>query len=665
MQAATAERERIDEHRRLSGGDEQRHASSSRPQPLSLSPVSFRTDTRLPLVSPAPLSASSRIGGYVQPEESDIRSQWYDSDIDRASKRRRSSPEPTQAEASDIHRYDVHAGTSFSRSSVRKHDYFEEEAPLPSPEVITRSRLVSTFGSPSFPQNEAVTEVQCSPRQSASSFSRKHPGTSEQQSVSVDMPTEPISTTYGRRSPPRSKPRPKKPGSAALALVEKEFREVALSDDRTRALYDNREESKSNEASVSQPDPPSKLHQKKCMARSSPSKEAAYDDEDVNDFFMSTFESPKLAEERVSSKTRPLIDSFDRYGGSTVDRGQHALLNKRLTPSSTSPSSEFARTMEAPHRSYLDPAADGSGDQVSVMDEVGDHLLDELADAAGAATSEDDRTEYDEQDTDTMEVDVENELLSLIDGPSEQPSKLHQQPISPHSTAEESGALNSPPEHVAPLPAPGPGKAKSTKKGVSKPRASKAKAEEPSDLTTKPKVGGKPRPTKGDKAKGGKNAKDSAGAPSSSLPTPDSARPLEDFPLVTSSGRMITKSKKSAAASASLVPEVKITALAKKKTPTAAAAAADGGSSRSRSHSAMPRASVDPDAPHEKSTKVDEEKPELVGEEDDKLYCICKTRYDEDRVMIACDRYVLISQKLIIPVLTSPLAVTNGTIPNV
>jgi COMPASS component SPP1 len=25
-------------------------------------------------------------------------------------------------------------------------------------------------------------------------------------------------------------------------------------------------------------------------------------------------------------------------------------------------------------------------------------------------------------------------------------------------------------------------------------------------------------------------------------------------------------------------------------------------------------------------------------EEDDKLYCVCKTRYDEEKVMIACDR---------------------------
>jgi hypothetical protein len=29
--------------------------------------------------------------------------------------------------------------------------------------------------------------------------------------------------------------------------------------------------------------------------------------------------------------------------------------------------------------------------------------------------------------------------------------------------------------------------------------------------------------------------------------------------------------------------------------------------------------------------------------DDDKLYCVCKTRYDEDRVMIACDRYVSVS----------------------
>ncbi|KAG2072700.1 hypothetical protein BDR04DRAFT_971190, partial [Suillus decipiens] len=48
--------------------------------------------------------------------------------------------------------------------------------------------------------------------------------------------------------------------------------------------------------------------------------------------------------------------------------------------------------------------------------------------------------------------------------------------------------------------------------------------------------------------------------------------------------------------------------------------------SRSRSASVMP---VD--------TK-EEPEDEDSEREDDKLYCVCKTRYDEDRVMIACDR---------------------------
>ena len=36
----------------------------------------------------------------------------------------------------------------------------------------------------------------------------------------------------------------------------------------------------------------------------------------------------------------------------------------------------------------------------------------------------------------------------------------------------------------------------------------------------------------------------------------------------------------------------------------------------------------------------EKEPEEVEPEEDDRLYCICKTTYDEDRVMIACDRYV-------------------------
>ncbi|OAX42372.1 hypothetical protein K503DRAFT_683444, partial [Rhizopogon vinicolor AM-OR11-026] len=49
--------------------------------------------------------------------------------------------------------------------------------------------------------------------------------------------------------------------------------------------------------------------------------------------------------------------------------------------------------------------------------------------------------------------------------------------------------------------------------------------------------------------------------------------------------------------------------------------------SRSRSASVMPV-----------ETKEEPDADEDSDREDDKLYCVCKTRYDEDRVMIACDR---------------------------
>jgi hypothetical protein len=38
----------------------------------------------------------------------------------------------------------------------------------------------------------------------------------------------------------------------------------------------------------------------------------------------------------------------------------------------------------------------------------------------------------------------------------------------------------------------------------------------------------------------------------------------------------------------------------------------------------------------------EEPEDEDSDREDDKLYCVCKTRYDEDRVMIACDRLVFL-----------------------
>ncbi len=56
-----------------------------------------------------------------------------------------------------------------------------------------------------------------------------------------------------------------------------------------------------------------------------------------------------------------------------------------------------------------------------------------------------------------------------------------------------------------------------------------------------------------------------------------------------------------------------------------------GAGSRSRSTSVMPGV-------HEADKAGDKNEPEEEPVVDDKLYCVCKTKYDEDRVMIACDR---------------------------
>ena len=80
----------------------------------------------------------------------------------------------------------------------------------------------------------------------------------------------------------------------------------------------------------------------------------------------------------------------------------------------------------------------------------------------------------------------------------------------------------------------------------------------------------------------------------------------------------------------------------------------------------MPRASADPEVHREKTTKDDNEKQKDAAAEEvddadkDKLYCICRTQYDEDRVMIACDRY-LSTHIVLYRLLKFDTDVMNGT----
>lgn len=41
-----------------------------------------------------------------------------------------------------------------------------------------------------------------------------------------------------------------------------------------------------------------------------------------------------------------------------------------------------------------------------------------------------------------------------------------------------------------------------------------------------------------------------------------------------------------------------------------------------------------------KAEKQEEEEESDAANEDDRLYCVCKTKYDQERCMIACDRCV-------------------------
>lgn len=69
-----------------------------------------------------------------------------------------------------------------------------------------------------------------------------------------------------------------------------------------------------------------------------------------------------------------------------------------------------------------------------------------------------------------------------------------------------------------------------------------------------------------------------------------------------------------------------------------------GSTPGSRSASVVPSTGVSStpvgDTEVVKAEKQEEEEEELLDNEDDKLYCLCKTKYDENRFMIACDRCV-------------------------
>ncbi|KAF7347794.1 hypothetical protein MVEN_01536900 [Mycena venus] len=222
-----------------------------------------------------------------------------------------------------------------------------------------------------------------------------------------------------------------------------------------------------------------------------------------------------------------------------------------------------------------------------------------------------------EEGTVGMEVDVEDELLSLVDdrprsrsttrppsvsrvpsgGSGSKPAlrlqsateseSRHASPMAPSASSPSSFMF--PPSERGSMPPPA---STATGQGKSKEPAPKKKKESAVKAPPKPRATAATKPR-------------TKPAPKPKVKTPSDAGPA------------VAKAKAPSAIS--------------RKSGSVAASV-----SRSRSTSVMPGGSVGPDG--SEKPEDDEEDALVTAAEDDKLYCICKTKYDEDRFMIACDK---------------------------
>ncbi|KAI0361670.1 hypothetical protein OH77DRAFT_1417942 [Trametes cingulata] len=251
-----------------------------------------------------------------------------------------------------------------------------------------------------------------------------------------------------------------------------------------------------------------------------------------------------------------------------------------------------------------------------------------------------------------MNSELDDELLSLVDDqprqshsyshPHHQPHAHHSKPsrASSSSVRPDQSQVKEPIERKSPeipAPAPAPGSttpAPSERVAMPPPLAPPAQSAK-ATATDQQQSTAKQQKAEGTSASSSMKKKDSSAKKAKQPPKPkpkatsaatkSKAKATKDS-ATASSGRLTpsgsgsgTKGKKTTAANA-------LSASAAKRSVSAAVE-----QSRSRSASVMPA----PAEPSSKAQEVEEEEEEVV---DDKLYCICKTSYDEDKVMIACDR---------------------------
>ncbi|KDR85033.1 hypothetical protein GALMADRAFT_107659, partial [Galerina marginata CBS 339.88] len=267
-----------------------------------------------------------------------------------------------------------------------------------------------------------------------------------------------------------------------------------------------------------------------------------------------------------------------------------------------------------------------------------------------------------------MEVDVEDELLSLVDdrppAPVHPPAAARRVPGSSSASTSHGSAtpLSSATTSAKPAPpihrsvsearqaspplipasvASAVSSSSAVRQSSTRPTSERGSMPPPASTSTAAKKGVERASSVVPSAAGpsGKKKKETTAKTTSSKAKPAAAAGGSSTPAAPTAkprAKPAAKSKKGvapeAAAPAPPAPSKAAKALTGRKTAPSV--------SRSRSASVMPAgsASVGPESDAVKAEKQEEEEESDAENEDDKLYCVCKTKYDEDRFMIACDR---------------------------
>ncbi|KAF8912703.1 hypothetical protein CPB84DRAFT_1841149 [Gymnopilus junonius] len=251
-----------------------------------------------------------------------------------------------------------------------------------------------------------------------------------------------------------------------------------------------------------------------------------------------------------------------------------------------------------------------------------------------------------------MEVDVEDELLSLVDDRPPPPAPPRRAPGS--ASASVSHAHAPPPSVPSIKPAPPVHRSVSEARQEPSPPSMPASAAPVSAVSLvrqssarpTPERGSMPPPASTNISAAAKKGAERAGSVAPAGPSakkkkePASKAKAKTTTAAASAAKprakpAAAKGKKTIAienATPAVAPVKPFKALPSKKTVPSV--------SRSRSTSVMPgrSASAGPETEAVKAEKQEEEEESEPEKEDDKLYCVCKTKYDEDRFMIACDR---------------------------